>query len=171
MKYCVHGRICVMSFYKMACLLGVILPHHLSLSLSLPHFIYIHYVKRPLLKMWSAHTTWWNKTPISMAPFFCTWILLTWKAFNAKTQFSLRTNIALHFRLGFFIYHFIGKFILLLVIFVSFAFPSVPHDALLWVCESYGFSNNAVELIKSIGWLTFLPLICSILCPQFFHFH
>jgi hypothetical protein len=26
----------------------------------------------------------------------------------------------------------------------------VPHDALLKVCESYGFSNRAVELIKSI---------------------
>lgn len=40
------------------------------------------------------------------------------------------------------------------VIFVSLdiksAFPSVPHDALLKVCESYGFSNGAVRLIKSI---------------------
>ena len=41
-----------------------------------------------------------------------------------------------------------------MVIFVSLdiksAFPSVPHNALLKVCESYGFSENARELIKSI---------------------
>jgi hypothetical protein len=41
-----------------------------------------------------------------------------------------------------------------MVIFVSLdiksAFPSVPHDALFKVCESYGFSNNAVNLVKAI---------------------
>jgi len=33
---------------------------------------------------------------------------------------------------------------------IKSAFPSVPHDALLKVCEAYGFSNNALNLVKSI---------------------
>jgi hypothetical protein len=41
-----------------------------------------------------------------------------------------------------------------IVIFVSLdiksAFPSVPHDALLKVCKSYGFNDNALKLVNSI---------------------
>ena len=33
---------------------------------------------------------------------------------------------------------------------IKSAFPSVPHDALLKVCEAHGFSVNALNLVKSI---------------------
>lgn len=33
---------------------------------------------------------------------------------------------------------------------IKSAFSSVPHDAFLKVCDVYGFSNNSLNLVKSI---------------------
>lgn len=42
------------------------------------------------------------------------------------------------------------KVVIYVALDIKSAFPSVPHSALLKVCESYGFDINALKLIESI---------------------
>lgn len=42
------------------------------------------------------------------------------------------------------------KVVILGVLDIKSAFPSVPHNGLFKVCEAYGFSDSAVGLIKAI---------------------